>query len=106
MGRIVGCNRGVIWKIGNKNQCKVEVEVQDYEISRIHLMGSTHSINTARNIILQKVKEFNIKDVTFGKIGALNIFTASKKKDTYVENIHPKLEDSSGSQVHAPYLSS
>ena len=76
------------------------------EMSRIHDMGSKHGTSTARNIILQKVKESDIKNVKFGKIGVFNIFTAFKKKDTYVENIHPQLDDSGGSQVQAPYLSS
>ena len=106
VGRIVGCNGGVIWKIGNKTGCKVEVEVLDHGKSRIHLMGSTDGVHTARNIIQQKVKESDIKDLTFGKIGAFDIFTASKKNDIYVENIPPQLEDSGVSQVQAPYLSS
>ena len=80
--------------------------MQDHEMSRIHLIGFIHSRNTNRNIILQKVKESDIKDVRCGKIGAFNIFTASKKNDRYVENIHPQLEDCGDSQVEAPYLSS
>ena len=80
--------------------------MQDNEMSRICLMGSTHGINTARNIILQKVMESDIKDVTSGKIRTINIFTAFKKKDTHIENIHPQHMDSSDSQVQAPYLSS
>ena len=67
----------------------VKVEVQDYDMSRIHLIGSTHCINTSRHIILQKVKESDIKYITFGKIGAFNIFTASKTKNAYVKNIYP-----------------
>ena len=54
-------------------------------------------VEYTRNIILQKVKESDIKDVTFGKIRLLNIFTASKKKNKYVENIYPQLEDSGDS---------
>ena len=75
-------------------------------MSRIHLLGSTQSINTARNINLQKLVESDIKDVKFGKIWVFDIFTASKKNDRYVENIHPQLEDCGDSQVQAPYLSS
>ena len=74
-------------------------------MSRIHLLGSTQSINTARNINLQKLVESDIKDVKFGKIWVFDIFTASKKNDRYVENIHPQLEDSGDSQIQAPYLS-
>ena len=51
MGRIVGSNGGVIWRIGQKSGCKVEVEVEDHGRSRIHLMESSHGVQTARKII-------------------------------------------------------
>ena len=68
-------------------------------MSSIHPVGSTHGINTTRNIFLQKVKESKIKEISFAKIRAFYIFNASKKKDRYVENIHPQLDDSGDSQV-------
>ena len=106
VARIVGCNGGVIWNIGRKTGCKLEVEVQDHERSRIHLMGSAHGLQTARNLIQQKVKESDLRDVTFGKIEAFDIFTASKEQDRNLGNIPPQLEDSGDSQVQTHYLSS
>ena len=66
VGRIVGSNGGVIWRIGQKSGCKVEVEVEDHGRSRIHLMESSHGVQTARKIIGEKVKESDLRDITFG----------------------------------------
>ena len=40
--------------------------MEDPGRSRIHLMGSSHSVQTARKIIGEKVKESDLRDVTFG----------------------------------------
>ena len=40
--------------------------MEDHGRSRIHLMESSHSVQTARKIIGEKVKESDIRDVTFG----------------------------------------
>ena len=102
VGRIVGSNGGVIWRIGQKSGCKVEVEVEDHGRSRIHLMGSSHGVQTARRIIEEKVKESDLRDVTFGNIGAFDIFTAQLEQDTKLENISPQLQDSQDSHLMSP----
>ena len=66
VGRIVGSNGGVIWRIGQKSGCKVEVEVEDHGRSRIHLMESSRGVQTARKIIGEKFKESDLRDITFG----------------------------------------
>ena len=64
-------------------------------------METAYSLDTTRIIIQQKVKESNLKDVTFGKIESFNIFTTSKEHDK-----NQQFEDSDDSQVQTPYLSS
>ena len=84
LGRIIGSNGNRIWNIGQDTGCKVEVEGHQ---TRIHLMGSPDRIETAHKIIEEKVKESDLRDITFGKIGAFNIFAASVEQDTKLENI-------------------
>ena len=69
-------------------------------------MASTYSLHTARNIIQQKVKESDLKDVIFGTSEAFNIFTASKEQDRNLDNIHAQHEDNCDSQVETLYMSS
>ena len=40
--------------------------MEDHGRSRIHLMESSHGVQTARKIIGEKVKESDLRDVTFG----------------------------------------